>query len=402
MTIDREWVGEALQALADRDGGGEAKRWQPMVKDLAAALQADPLTLGIRPDADDDRIGEALTGAKDAPDPLAVLAERLAVRIPEAVDLPCGPDPPTARDWLIEGWLPAGRIGLLSGEGSAGKSRLALQLACAIAAGGEDWLPASDGKAAIMGAADGEARPAVLAGWEDEPDELDRRWWWLQSDRGSALRWASADRIGGRLRRLDLRRLGSVWGPPAGQHVSTVGGLTDAGAAVRQHCEAVGARLLVLDPLAAAFAGNENDRGLVRAFMADWDGWASASGCAVLLIGHPPKSEAAYSGSTDWRNAARFLWELTAVPSGLTLTADGRIEAAKGKGADAARAMRLRLGKSNYRTGSGMSPECWLRRRGSGPGWEQCTARESAEWLAGLAAPEPPPSEDDDDETLPF
>ena len=45
-----------------------------------------------------------------------------------------GPPPP--RRWLVEDWLPAGRVTLLAGQGGVGKSRLALQLAAGIASGG--------------------------------------------------------------------------------------------------------------------------------------------------------------------------------------------------------------------------------------------------------------------------
>ena len=48
--------------------------------------------------------------------------------------------------------------------------------------------------------------------------------------------------------------------------------------------------------------------------MASWDAWARTANCAVLLIAHPAKAasgEAAdYSGSTDWRNAARAAWTM--------------------------------------------------------------------------------------------
>ena len=39
------------------------------------------------------------------------------------------------REWLIEGWLPVGRLGMLSGRGGRGKSRLALQLVARMAGG---------------------------------------------------------------------------------------------------------------------------------------------------------------------------------------------------------------------------------------------------------------------------
>jgi RecA-family ATPase len=42
---------------------------------------------------------------------------------------------PEPRLWLIDDKLPAGRVALLTGEGGAGKSRLALQLAAGVASG---------------------------------------------------------------------------------------------------------------------------------------------------------------------------------------------------------------------------------------------------------------------------
>jgi RecA-family ATPase len=75
-----------------------------------------------------------------------------------------------------------------------------------------------------------------------------------------------------------------------------------------------GAGLLVLDSLAAVYGANENDRGQVRDFMASWDAWASAADCTILIIGHPPKSAAGYSGSTDWHSAARARWEISKEP----------------------------------------------------------------------------------------
>ena len=49
--------------------------------------------------------------------------------------------------------------------------------------------------------------------------------------------------------------------------------ITPAGRRLREYAEDSGAKMLVLDPLAAAFGSNENDRGLVRAFLANWDRW---------------------------------------------------------------------------------------------------------------------------------
>ena len=45
------------------------------------------------------------------------------------------PEEPSPRRWLVQNWLPAGRVALFTGPGGVGKSRLVLQLAAAIASG---------------------------------------------------------------------------------------------------------------------------------------------------------------------------------------------------------------------------------------------------------------------------
>ena len=87
--------------------------------------------------------------------------------------------------------------------------------------------------------------------------------------------------------------------------------LTDTGTRLRRLCEQSDARLLIMDPLAAAYASQENTRGLVRAFVSHWDDWSQSNNCTTLLLAHPPKSTAFnYAGSTDWLGAVRALWTL--------------------------------------------------------------------------------------------
>ena len=96
--------------------------------------------------------------------------------------------------------------------------------------------------------------------------------------------------------------------------MTTVAEATEAGHELRRRCEEVcdnvGARLLVLGPLAAAYLSDENSRALVRAFMTDLSVWADARNCAVMLVAHPPKSEYKTSGSSDWHAASRAVWFL--------------------------------------------------------------------------------------------
>jgi len=152
--------------------------------------------------------------------------------------------------------------------------------------------------------------PVTFASWEDSASDTRRRmndWPDLQYHN------AGLDGLKNRLAFMDCAEHGPAWAPAAdgSGHTSTVGALTRTGAAIRAEAERRGSVLLILDPLAATFACNENDRGLVRQFMASWDGWARKTGCAVLLIAHPPKSkDTDYSGSTDWPGAARAVWTL--------------------------------------------------------------------------------------------
>ena len=236
-------------------------------------------------------------------------------------------DPPGGwpeRDWLIPGWLPVGRLGMLSGRGGRGKSRLVLQIAARIAnspplAGhvlrGHE---VEEGRRHPLALDVQHCGPVLVGSWEDEREEVGRRLAAMAED-------GLVDIAGlkDQLRFLDLRGEGAVWGPGIDKHVSSVAGLTAIGRRVRATAEDLGARLLVLDSLAGAYASDENIRSLVRGFCSDWDAWGTEHGCAVLLIAHPPKRPARsqgstidqdtdddFAGSTDWHNAVRWRWSL--------------------------------------------------------------------------------------------
>ena len=220
-----------------------------------------------------------------------------------------GVQQPAPRKWLVEDWLPAGRVTMLTGEGGAGKSRLALQLAAGIASGGSGraWLQAPNGTLQLGNGVPEEGMPVVFASWEDEPDEFYRR---LHQISGNAAPWVTPKRLEG-LTIANMMGEGPVWAPPQGSHISSMAELTRSGERIRRLCQKRNARLLIVDPLAAAYASQENSRGLVRAFVSHWDDWAQANNCTVLLLAHPPKSAAySYAGSTDWLGAVRALWSL--------------------------------------------------------------------------------------------
>ena len=233
-------------------------------------------------------------------------------------------DAPPRRKWLINGWLSRGRIALLSGRGAVGKSKLGIQLCHAIAAersgqdGNRRWF--EGGPEINIG-----EEHVAFATWEDDADEIMRRMLdhpvYAHGNAAAALNADLADR----LHVFDLAGQGPLWEQCDRGH----GRPTETGMALRLRCEAVGARLLVIDPLAAAYADSEISRGAVRAFIGSWDAWGREADCTVFIVGHPPKGnagdDARYSGSTDWRNGVRpfmFLERMDGMQDRATLIAD--------------------------------------------------------------------------------
>jgi hypothetical protein len=79
---------------------------------------------------------------------------------------------PPPIDWLVAGRIPRGDVTTLSGDGGAGKTDIALQLAANVARGAVDWL----GHEIASG-------PVVLVSGE-EPEREIRRRLWLHATRG--------------------------------------------------------------------------------------------------------------------------------------------------------------------------------------------------------------------------
>ena len=217
------------------------------------------------------------------------------------------------REWLIPNWLPANTVTMFTGDGGAGKSWLTLQAVCQIACGFNNAF--LDPDFTMPSEADDSIEPkyVVFATYEDEPAEIKRR---IQS-LASGMNWIakSLETIKQHLHIVDMRGIGSVWGPGMGKHIANTGDLLFAGEAIRAICEERNAKLLVMDPLSGAFGGNENDRTAVYDFVSSFRGWGDTAKCAMLVIGHLPKGAegraAGFSGSTAWEASARSMWMLS-------------------------------------------------------------------------------------------
>ena len=215
---------------------------------------------------------------------------------------------PQPVSFLVENWMPDETLTVLTGAGGAGKSRIALQLAVAIATGAEVFIPSSEkrppaGKNAAPKLIARTPAPVVFAAWETRRAAFANR---LAAVCGAE----GIDACGDRLHYVNMRPAGGLWGAAPGAHTSTAGSQLPGGDLLLEYAAQAKARLLIIDPIAAAFVANENDRALVRAFLSTLDQWADDHTCAVLIIQHPPKSDSAQSGSTDWRNGVQAVWDL--------------------------------------------------------------------------------------------
>jgi RecA-family ATPase len=217
-----------------------------------------------------------------------VLASRLPLAFIDMTDWDNIPVP--ERQWCVHGRIPARQVTLFSGEGAAGKSIVALQLAAAHVLG-QNWL----GSMPVPG-------PAIYVGCEDEKDELHRR----LADICKSYGLKFADLVRGGLHLHSRVEGDALLGVPDrnGKIVPTpfYDRLLDAAADIKP-------KHIGIDTLADVFGGDEIDRGQVRQFVAMLRRLAITANGSVVLLSHPSQSGissgSGISGSTAWHNSVR-------------------------------------------------------------------------------------------------
>jgi RecA-family ATPase len=192
------------------------------------------------------------------------------------------------RQWFVEGWIPDRTVTNLSGDGGSGKTEIILQLIAASSLQTQ-WF----GK-------DVSAGPCLYYGAEDEADELHRRLETIVQSAGKQL----SDLDGIRL--IPMAGLDAVLAEP-----DRKGNLAATAIYPKLVSQAMALRpkLIVIDPSADVFGGDEINRAQVRKFVSMLRGLAMDIDCAVLLLSHPSlagmNTGTGTSGSTAWNNSVR-------------------------------------------------------------------------------------------------
>ena len=201
-------------------------------------------------------LGDDDLGATFHPAPKAHSATASALKVVTCRELltTTWQDPP----WVVPGLLPVG-LALLAGRPKLGKSWLALQLTQAVATGGM-----------FLGKRVGRGDCLYLA-LEDPPRRL--------AERMKAQGWQDLDA------RADFVTVGSL----------RAGGGDALAALIRDR----GYRLVVIDTLSRALAGDQNDGQAMTAALTPLQEAAHAAGCAVVMVDHHNKLGAATTGAAD-------------------------------------------------------------------------------------------------------
>ena len=195
------------------------------------------------------------------------------------------PVPP--REWTVRDKIPHKTVTLLSGDGSIGKSLLALQLAVARAIARE-WI----------GLLPEPGRTLILSA-EDDADEMHRR---LEDIRKfCGVRMADLSDI----RLVDLVGEDSILGSLMNGQIKPTAMYNALAAYLTEWRPS----LVILDVLADMFSGDENSRPQSRQFIGLLKKLARKHDCAFLLLSHPSltglNTGSGTSGSTGWNNAVR-------------------------------------------------------------------------------------------------
>lgn len=231
--------------LAIPDFGEDRREEDTDFNDLAAKCGLEAVRRAIANAAEPPR-GEHQPDPKNAP----AGEDAWEVRLIRASDIDSEPI-----TWLWDGWLASGKVHMLAGAAGTGKTTIALALAATVTAGGR-W---PDGTWAAAG-------NVIIWSGEDDP----------------------ADTLKPRLELLgaDLSRVYFVGDVGKGDKRRAFDPAYDIEALRRKLVEVGGAKLVIVDPIVSAVAGDSHKNAEVRRGLQPLADLARDMRCAVLGITH--------------------------------------------------------------------------------------------------------------------
>jgi len=270
VAVQAPVAGESLEAGLDREGRGAAlfdQKWAYLLRQWEGKVAE---AARVRKAKEPPRASEPPPAQPKAPPNLIPLLSAFPI---DEASIP-------VRDWVIPGFLLKMAMTLLVAPPGHGKSLLTLQTGIAVALGMEwgGWMPRTPQKVLVINA-------------EDDIDEMRRRL--VASARQMGV---SHTALAGKLllaetpeniviAKMDARSKSVVRTPLVENLVATI-----------QHH---GIGLIVADPFAETFEGDENSNSEVKWAGVLWREVARRTGAALLLVHHTKKYAAAMAGDAD-------------------------------------------------------------------------------------------------------
>lgn len=192
-----------------------------------------------------------------------------------------------AREWIIRGLMIRRHISILVAPGGSGKSLLSAQWAIALAIGMSwgGWTPVK-------------AEKVLLINAEDDGDEMRRR----IHAACQVMNVNPRDLIGRLFLADDPRSI--VVAKTNKDKVVVATPLADA---IRKSVKDNGIGVVVVDPFAETFEGDENSNSEVKWAAAIWRAVARETSCSVMLVHHTPKYAKGMAGDADAARGAGAL-----------------------------------------------------------------------------------------------
>lgn len=301
---------------------GLAKRLQWSPERLEQAMRQNPAGIGQKylfPDRLTAEISRAWGKVEDEPAGIPAhewtaqgtnsAAINAASGQPQPVNVPISspwdqpPEAIPAREWIIRGLMIRRHISILVAPGGSGKSLLSAQWAVALAIGMSwgGWTPV-------------EAQKVLLINAEDDGDEMRRR-----IHAACKIMNVNPHSLMGRLFLADDPR-SIVVAKTTKDKVVTATPLADA---ITRTVEENGIGVVVVDPFAETFEGDENSNSEVKWAAAIWRAVARETSCSVMLVHHTPKYAKGMAGDADAARGAGALVNSARIVSTLfTMTED--------------------------------------------------------------------------------